>query len=282
VDSSNRLGAYLRARRELVQPEDVGLPSGVRRRVPGLRREELALLAGISSDYYLRLEQGRDHHPSAQVLDALAAVLQLDTDSTAHLHRLASPTPRRESPSKAEPVPPSIAQLINSWTSTPAFVQDRLMNVLAANPIARMLSPHYAPGHNLLRAAFLDPEDRAFRQDWERATENGVAGLRALIGADVDDPDLVELVDELSARSDRFRELWSRHDVKMRAGGIIRFKHPEVGPLELHGEKLTISGTENLMMVVFHADPGSRGAESLALLASLVDPVGEAPRVSQD
>jgi len=157
-------------------------------------------------------------------------------------------------------------------------VQDRLMNVLAANPIASVLSPHYAPGHNLLRAAFLDPADRAFRQDWERATENGVAGLRALIGADVDDPDLVEL----SAGSDRFRELWSRHDVMVRTGGIIRFNHPEVGPLELHGEKLTISGTENLMMVVFHADPGSRGAESLALLASLVDPVREAPRVSQD
>ncbi|HEY0577519.1 MAG TPA: helix-turn-helix transcriptional regulator [Pseudonocardia sp.] len=282
MDSSNRLGAYLRARRELVQPEDVGLPSGGRRRVPGLRREELALLAGISSDYYLRLEQGRDHHPSAQVLDALAAVLQLDADATAHLHRLANPTPGRGLLGKPVPVPPSIAQLINSWTSTPAYVQDRLMNVLTANPIASVLSPHYAQGHNLLRAAFLDPADRAFRQDWERATENGVAGLRALIGADVDDPDLVELVGELSAHSDRFRELWGRHDVMVRTGGIIRFNHPEVGLLELHGEKLTISGTENLMMVVFHADPGSRSAESLALLASLVDPVRAAPRVSQD
>jgi len=278
MDRTNSLGEYLRARRELVQPEEVGLPPGGRRRVPGLRREEVAMLSGISGDYYLRLEQGRDQRPSEQVLDALARVLRLDADATAHLHRLGRPVATRGAMSEREKVRPSLAQLINSWTTTPAYVQDRLTNVLAANAIATALSPNYSAGQNLLRAVFLDPGEREFRREWEQVTADGVASLREMSNGKLDDPDLVELVGDLSVRSEQFRWLWARHDIKRRIGQLALFDHPQVGPLELHGEKLAISGTDGLMLVVFHADPGTRTAESLALLASLIDP---APRPRQ-
>ena len=261
----NRLGDYLRARRSLVRPEDVGLPPGGRRRVRGLRREELALLAGISSDYYMRLEQGRDQHPSAQVLDALARVLRLDPAATAHLHRLAAPAPRR-SATQAQ-VPPSIGWLVDRCADTPAYVHDRLTNVLAANAIATALSPNYAAGRNLIKGVFLDPAEHALRPGWEQTAANGVAGLRSL--AHADDPELAALVAELSAGSERFRELWNRHDVKARTGQVVRFEHPRVGPLDLHGDKFTIAGTDDLMFVVQQAEPGSPSAEALALLAEL-------------
>ncbi|GAB2814750.1 helix-turn-helix transcriptional regulator [Actinoallomurus bryophytorum] len=265
------LGDYLRARRELVRPEDVGLPGGARRRVRGLRREELAMLAGISSDYYMRLEQGRDRHPSAQVLDSLASVLGLDADAVAHLHRLVEPAARHEPLAVSADVPAGIEQLIEGWTGNPACVQDPLMNVLAANAIATALSPAYTPGRNMLKTVFLDPVYRKLRPDWDQAAASGVAGLRALAGANVDDPALVELVGELSARSERFRELWLRHDVRpRRGGGIVRFTHPRVGPLDLRGEKLAITDADGLTLVVFHAEPGSPSAGSLALLAASV------------
>lgn len=261
---TNRLGDYLRARREQIRPADVGLPAGGgRRRVQGLRREELALLAGISSDYYMRLEQGRDQHPSGQVLDALAAVLRLTPEATAYLHELARPV----APRLSEQVPTSIQQLIDSWPGTPAYVQDRLSNVVAANEAAGLLAPCYTVGVNLLRTVFLDPVEREFRLDWDETVADGVAILRASFGADLDNSDLVELVDHLSRRSERFRELWSRHDVKARAGHVIRFAHPAAGRLELHSEKLPIGGT-SLTLVVFHADAGTPSADALARLTS--------------
>ncbi|MEV0070356.1 helix-turn-helix transcriptional regulator [Amycolatopsis sp. NPDC050768] len=266
----NLLGDYLRARRQLVSPEDVGLPAGGRRRVRGLRREELALLAGISSDYYMRLEQGRDQNPSAQVLDALARVLGLDDDATNHLHSLTAPAPAT-AVGPAPVAPPSIAELIGTWPATPAYVQDRLTNVLAANAIATALSPRYAPGHNLLREVFLDPAEQDFRVDWDEMTADGVGGLRASLGRDVGDPAATELVTELSAKSERFRELWSRHDIKPRTDHLARFRHPAAGPLDLHSDKLTLPGPDALSLVVFHAVPGSRHAETLASLANLVD-----------
>ncbi|NEA32432.1 helix-turn-helix transcriptional regulator [Streptomyces sp. SID13031] len=268
MPNSNRLGEYLRARRELVQPEDVGLPPGGRRRVHGLRREELALLAGISSDYYMRLEQGRDLHPSDQVLDALAKVLQLSPDATAHLHELAHPVGRRELAGSVDDVPPSLLRLINNWTTTPAYVQDKLLNILASNPIAVELSPHYFAGTNLLREVFLDPSQKTFRPEWDLITTNGVAALRAQVGSNLDDPDLVALVDELSAGSDRFRELWNRHDIVARISGVNRFDHPDVGHLDLHAEKLQINGPEGLTLCIFHADPGTPSAEGLARLTA--------------
>ncbi len=264
------LGAYLRARRELIRPEEVGLPSAGRRRVPGLRREELALLAGISAEYYLRLEQGRDRHPSAQVLDALAAALRLDADATAHLHRLAAPDrPRRARARAPERVPEGIARLIGTWTHTPAFVQGRLFDVLAANPLAQALSPLYRPGGNMLREVFLDPDSAAVHGRWEVSAESAVAALRALVGPDVEDPALVELVGELSVRSEYFRKLWARHDVRPKRSGTGVIAHPQVGPLELRHEKLPVPDTDRQILVVYHAEPGSPSAERLALLASL-------------
>jgi transcriptional regulator with XRE-family HTH domain len=264
----NPLGEFLRARREQVQPEDVGIRRVGLRRVPGLRREEVAMLAGISSDYYLRLEQGRDRNPSVQVLDALAEVLRLDADATDFLIGLAQE--RSHNAPKPEPadVPDSILELIDGWPSNPAYVQNKYTDVLAVNALATALSPNYRVGVNLLRAIFLDPAERQLRRDWENLTEDGVAAFRAEAGADVDDPRLMELVGELSVRSERFRQLWARHDVRPRRGRLKPLNHPEVGNIDLRSDKLPIGGTD-LTLVVFHAAPGSRDAELLALLGSL-------------
>jgi transcriptional regulator with XRE-family HTH domain len=274
------LGEFLRARRELVRPEDVGLPAAGRRRVPGLRREELALLAGISADYYLRLEQGRDRHPSTQVLDGLARALRLDEDATAHLHRIAAPDRPRRRPRRrrAERVPEGIRQLITTWPQTPAFVQGRLLDVLDANPLAQALSPLFRPGTNMLRALFLDPSSGAAHGRWEASTEGSVGALRALVGPDVDDPALAELVGELSVRSERFRQLWARHDVRPKRSGAGTIINPQVGPMELRHEKLPLPDTDRQMLVVYHAEPGSPSAERLALLASLAAEPDAAPR----
>ena len=266
----NLVGEYLRARRELVPPQDVGLHdlSG-RRRVRGLRREEVALLAGVSSDYYVRLEQGRDQHPSPQVIDALARALQLDDDAAAHLHRLAAAPPgrRRRKAVRPEKVPAGIVQLIGSWGQTPAYVCGRYMDVLAVNPLAAALMPWYVKGENLVRAAFLDQRVRDMYGDWEHVTESTVAGLRALVGPDVDDPRLNELVGELSVRSERFRRLWARHDARPKRSGTTRIDHPLVGPVELSYERFPIPGTDRQTLGIYHAAPASASAQALALLA---------------
>ncbi len=264
----NVLGDYLRARRDRVRPEDVGLVAGDRRRVPGLRREELALLAGISTDYYLRLEQGRDQHPSAQVLDALAEALRLDAEATAHLHRLARPERRRRPRPRVERVPAGIMQLLGELP-LPALVTGRYLDVLAANPLAGALSPNFAAGRNVLRQLFLDPGDRELHQDWDRATASVVGGLRARAGADPADPRMVELVGELSLGSDRFRTLWARAEVGHRSDGTSHMRHPQVGELFLRREKLDIAGTDGMQLVIYHAEPGTESARSLALLGSL-------------
>jgi transcriptional regulator with XRE-family HTH domain len=266
------LGEFLRARRELVSPESAGIrPTGLRR-VPGLRREEVAMLAGISADYYLRLEQGRDHTPSPAVLDALADVLRLDEDAAAHLRELARPTTRRRARPRPERVPAGIEWLIDSLPA-PAFVQNRYMDVLAANQLAIALSPHMAPGVNRLRALFTDPEARQLHPDWDQGTADAVAQLRAVIGSDTDDPRLAELIGELSLTSERFRKLWARHDIRRREGAATLLNHPQVGELILHREKLAVTGT-SLLVVVYHAEPGSPAAEALALLGSLTAPAG--------
>jgi transcriptional regulator with XRE-family HTH domain len=178
MQSGNALGEYLRARRELVSPESAGIPHIGRRRVPGLRRDELSLLAGVSTDYYLRLEQVRDRNPSPQVVDALARALQLDDEATAHLHALAGRERRaHRSGQPPERAPPSIRQLIAGWHATPAYVQGRRLDVLAANPLATALSPLFTPGVNLLRAAFLDPAVRTlFGDHWESLAHSTIAG----------------------------------------------------------------------------------------------------------
>jgi transcriptional regulator with XRE-family HTH domain len=267
---ANALGDYLRARREQVRPQDVGLVAGARRRVPGLRREELALLAGISSDYYLRLEQGRDKHPSAQVLDALARALRLDVKATEYLHQLAGSAASRTDHSGVEAAADGTDELINQF-SMPAIVASRCQDVLAANPIARALSPGFTPGGNFLRWRLLDPAARELYVDWDEATDVAVSGLREAAGSDPDDPHLRALVDELSAVSKRFRELWARADVGYRTG-IIHLRHPQVGDLYLHRNRFNIPHSGGQHVLIFRADPGSDSASALDALRTLADP----------
>ena len=264
------LGEYLRARRELVRPEDVGLTSIGRRRVPGLRREELATLAGISSDYYLRLEQGRDHHPSVQVIDAIARALKLDEDATAHLHSLSHPPVARPRHAERERASASIERLLESWPITPAFVHGRYMDILAANALATLLSPAFRPGNNLIRVMLLDLEFRKLIEaDWEHVTQSATARLRAMVGSEVDDPRVSELVAELSMHSERFRCLWARHDIQVSPPRTTRYNHPLVGHLEVKPERLGILGTDGQVVIVLHTDRGSRSERAMLRLASM-------------
>jgi transcriptional regulator with XRE-family HTH domain len=282
--SGNRVGEYLRARRELVAPEDVGLVDQGRRRVPGLRREEVAMLAGISADYYVRLEQGRDHHPSELVIEAIGRALLLDGDAVAHLRALAEPAPprRRKPAPRPERVPAGVLGLLDSLVETPAYVYGRYLDVLAANRLAGAMVPYYRVGENLVRAAFLDPKLDETHGDRELATESAVAALRALTGPDVDDPRLEDLVGELSVRSERFRELWARHDVKPKRSGRTAIENPQVGTLDLGYEKLPIPDTDRMTLVLYHAEPGSRSAQGLALLASSAAVAAERPSAVPD
>ncbi|WP_420367490.1 helix-turn-helix domain-containing protein [Curtobacterium sp. L1-20] len=263
--SENRLGAYLAARRALVTPEQVGLPTAPNRRVPGLRREEVALLAGISADYYLRLERGRDDNPSTQVLEALARVLLLDDVETDHLLGLVVTRPRARRPRRAERVPDRLHHLLAAL-DVPAFVEGRTFDVLAANPLATALSPRLAPGRNRLRSLLLDPEEREFHDDWDRAVVDAVAAFRHTVGDDIADPRAVELVGELSLASARFRSVWARQDVRRLDGNTTDVHHPVVGTLRLHRDKLPVDG---LVLVVYYPDVDSDAAEKLGLLASL-------------
>jgi transcriptional regulator with XRE-family HTH domain len=264
---ASTLGQYLRARRALVDPASVGLPATGVRRTPGLRREEVATLSGISADYYLRLEQGRDRNPSAQVLEALARVFSLDEAATAYLLSLAGP-PARSRRARREAVPLGTRQLLDAL-DLPAFVEDRTFDVLAANRMASALWPTLRVGGNRLRSAFLDEAEREQIVDWEQAAAGMVASFRASVGPAVDDPRVVRLVGELSLASPDFARLWARHDVRAPAGGTARLRHPQVGPLELRREKLPVGGTDGQLLVIYHAERGSESARSLALLGSL-------------
>jgi len=260
VESEDALAEFLRARRTMVRPEDVGLDPGERRRVVGLRREEVARRAGISPDYYVRIEQGRGHRPSRQVLEAIAQALLLDPPATVHLLRLgeasAVPAVRR-----TERVQSGIGQLLETLDGTvSAFVQGRFMDVLAANRLATALSPSFTAGSNVLRSAFLDPAVRELYDDWDQVVAEAVAGLRASVGARTDDPRLARLVADLSEHSDSFRALWARHDVLPKVGGVRRLRHPVVGPLDLRHEKLVITGAAGQLLVIHHPEPGSESA----------------------
>lgn len=231
------------------------------------------MLAGISAEYYLRLERGRDRSPSMQVIESIAGVLQLDPESTAYLIELARPQQRR-SAFRPERVPPGIMMLLDTL-QLPAFVVNRYRDVLAANPLAQALSPLSRPGVNRLIALFTDPAAQASHPDWEHGAVGVVAQLRAETGADTDDPRLQGLVGELSLKSERFRQLWARHDVR-RGGsstGIIR--HPAVGDLRLRREKLLIGGADDLTLVLYHPEPGSPEVDALRLLGSLASATGQ-------
>ena len=276
MQSDNRLGEFLRARREVARPEDYGLPEPGRRRTPGLRREEVALLAGVSADYYVRLEQGRDKHPSEQVTDALARVFALNEEGAAHLRELVRPVTRRRRPSRPERVSPALQRLLDTWPHTPAMIVGRCLDVLANNGLAAAVNHCSVRGQNQLRVMFLEPESRRIYADWPSVAADTVASLRASAGTDLDDPRLTELVGELTLKSEEFRRLWARHDVRAKTAGSKRFVHPMVGELTLSFETFKVNGAAGQTLLVYHAEPGSPSARALALLGSMTaDPQHE-------
>jgi transcriptional regulator with XRE-family HTH domain len=262
------LGEHLRARRAQVSPEALRLPSTGVRRVPGLRREEVAFLAGVSVDYYVRLEQGRERHPSAQVLDAIAGVLEPggDPDFRLHLYRLAGLTPEPPA-STPERVDPQLLELMTGWPDQPALVLGRAYDVLAANQLGRALLAVEA-GDNLMEKVFLTPTARSFYRDWERVAADSVAGFRLLHGRTPDDPRTLEVLARLQ-ESAEFAALWERHDARGKRIETKRFSHPEVGDLTLRMQAFDVRAAPGQELVVYHAEPGSASAEGLRLLGSL-------------
>ncbi|AUY48275.1 helix-turn-helix transcriptional regulator [Streptomyces sp. CB01881] len=267
LSRGNPLGEYLRARREQLPPELAGITAAGYRRVSGLRREEVALLAGVSTDYYTRLEQGRERNPSRQMLNAVARALQLDEEAVTHLlHLTASPGPRRRR--GPERVSPALLQLLGALT-TPGLVLGRSLDVLALNPSAGALYAAFARTDNLLRMTFLDPAARSFHRDWDEAARASVAALRSAAGRDREDRGLTELVGELSLKSHEFRVLWARHEVHGKSGGSKRFRHPQVGDLDLRYETFTVNSAPEQQLVVYQAAADPASAEGLALLRAL-------------
>ncbi|WP_179377501.1 helix-turn-helix domain-containing protein [Rhodococcus sp. ACS1] len=267
VENGSRLGEYLRARRALVSPDAAGITDSGRRRVPGLRREELAQLAGISVVYYVRLEQGRDRHPSPDVLRGLAHALQLDDEAAQYLLKLG----RSDEPSHRirlrELVAPGIEQVVRR-ISAPAYVLGRMRDVLCSNPSAEALSPMFHRGSNQLRRLFLDPDARELLVDWNILTEDAVASLRIATNNDLEDPAVGEFIADLATHSSRFRQLWDRHDAGLRPSDVVRFRHSQIGEVSLHYNKLAVVGADRQTIVVFHAVPGSDAEQDLCRLAT--------------
>jgi transcriptional regulator with XRE-family HTH domain len=262
------LGEFLRSRRSEVRPEDVGLPNGRARRVPGLRREEVALLAGVSVDYYVRLEQGRERNPSAQVLDALAEALRLDDDARQHAFRLAGLAPRPVS-ARPEQVSPHLRQLMDGWPDTPALVLSRCYDVLARNRLGTALFDAFTYSDNLLLNVFRDPAARAFYADWQQAAANTVAAFRLATGSVPDDPRTLAIVEELHASSPEFRRIWARNQARGKRAEVKTFAHRDIGAITVSMQTFDIREAPGQQLVVFHAEPGSSDAQALRLLGSV-------------
>lgn len=245
------------------------MPTSGVRRVPGLRREELAVLAGVSSDYYTKLEQGRETHPSAQVLDALARALDLHEDERRHLFYLVDLVPPSLHGMPRPEVSRELLLLMDAWPATPAMVLSDTLDVLARNQLARGLYSGFTLDDNLLRMTFLDPEGRRFYLDWQRAAEASVANLRATAGHRPDDPTLVALVAELSGGSPEFAEMWGRQTVRGKTHEAKQFHHRDVGPMTLDYQAFDVRSAPGQQLVVYQAEPGSTSAQRLALLGSL-------------
>lgn len=277
MDLSAELSEFLRSRRARLKPEDVGLPSfGRHRRVPGLRREELAQLAGVSVAYYTRLEQGNGRNVSLEVLDSIARALRLSDTERAHLTHLAKPTTKkkqRASITRPQQVRPGLQHLIDAMDTVPAFVLGRRGDILAWNRMARALLGDLAAmdpqERNMARMVFLDPNTRDLYLDWECKATEVVSVLRLYAGCYPDDQQLLALVGELSVRSEEFRSLWAAHTVTDKGHGTKRLRHPLVGEMTLGYETMKVSGGDpDLVLVTYQAEPGTASADALRLLAN--------------
>lgn len=271
VTSPSPLGEFLRARRELAHPETFDLADAGHRRVAGLRREEVAMLAGISADYYIRMEQGRERHPSSEVVNGLARVFELDDHSTNHLRQLAAAASaqRRSQPRPAR-LPDGLRILLNAWSGQAVLVQTRFRDVLACTPLAAAMHPGLEREQNMLRLLFLHAEARDLYRDWDEAAREAVAWLRSAAGTDVDDPRLAALVGELSVQSPQFARLWARHDVQVKSSGTRRVNHPAIGEITVRFDTFTVNEDPTLSLSVYHAEPGTPDADKLTLLAGTV------------
>ncbi|MFD0356243.1 helix-turn-helix transcriptional regulator [Streptomyces sp. NPDC127110] len=265
------LAGFLRTRRARVAPAAVGIPTDSRRRVEGLRREEVAHLSGVSVDYYVRLEQGRATQPSEQVLDALARVLGLDETERGHLHRLAR-QPRRRAKAPGGRVRPELLRVLGLVSGAPAMVMDHRMDVLAGNRLAGLLFGRPMPGLNIARHLFLEEAGSGLYADWEQCTRDVVGHLRLAAGEHPEDPRLASLVGELAMGCERFRRLWARADVRARTHGRKAYRHPLVGLLELHQENFALPHEPGMELVVLSAAPNTPAEDGLRLLAALDAP----------
>ncbi len=290
MDNHHEVREFLMSRRAKLSPEQAGLPAGSNRRVAGLRRSEVASLAGVSVEYYAKLERGAIAGASSSVLDAVARALQLDDTERAHLFDLAraadgiplSGRPRRRSNTNAVNRP-SLQWLLGAVTGGIAVVSNQYQDILATNELGRAFySPVIGSGGrtpNLARFQFLDPASRDFYPDWELFAGMCVAVMRARAGHDPGNKAFQDLVGELSTRSETFRTLWAAHDVRTHGTGTKRFNHPVVGELTLVYEELAITAEPGLVLMIYTAEPGSPSAERLQLLASWA--AAEAPRASR-
>jgi transcriptional regulator with XRE-family HTH domain len=276
VDTKKEIRDFLTSRRARITPEQAGLASFGSRRVPGLRREEVAVLAGVSVPYYTRLERGDMNGVSQSVLEALARALELDDAERAHLFDLA----RSAQPTVARPrqrrtkqrIRPEVQWTLDAITGAAAFVGNRRLDILAANQLGRALNSelYAAPARpvNSARFVFLDPRAEAFYVDWERVAGECVAILRWAAGRDPDDRDLSDLVGELTTESEAFRARWAAHDVRFHNTGVKQFHHPVVGELSLSYNRLDLPADHGLTIFTYTAEPGSRSEEALKLLGS--------------
>ncbi|MGW0792890.1 helix-turn-helix transcriptional regulator [Streptomyces sp. NPDC002911] len=262
------LAGFLRTRRSRVDPAAAGIPTDSRRRVEGLRREEVAHLSGVSVDYYVRLEQGRATQPSEQVLDALARVLDLDETERGHLYRLVRQR-RHHAKAPSGRVRPELLRVLDLVGDAPALIMNHRMDVLAGNRLAGLLYGRPMPGLNTARHIFLEEAERGLYADWENCTLDGVGHLRLAAGKYPEDPRLASLIGELAMGSERFRRLWARADVRARTHGRKAYRHPLVGLLELHHENFALPNESGLELLVLFAAPASPAEDGLRLLANL-------------
>jgi transcriptional regulator with XRE-family HTH domain len=277
VEIKSEVRDFLTSRRARITPEEVGLVSFGRRRVPGLRREEVATLAGLSIEYYNRLERGNLGGASETVLDALADALRLDEAERAHLYDLArasQPTSRGRRRATTPSLRPSVQWLLDSMTSGAAYAENGRLDALGANQLGRALYPAMFHGEqqakNWARFVFFNRDARNIYADWERAAKDTVALLRSEAGRNPHDRELTELIGELATKSEEFRTLWAAHAVRLHTKGVKELNHPIVGELQLNYDRLEVMADPGITLVVYTAEPGSRSAESFALLASWV------------